>query len=380
MSDRYYRPTFVNVNLDAISSNFKHIEKLHPNKTVIAVIKANGYGLGSVNVAKHLMTSGTDFFAVATLDEAIELRMHGIKAKILVLGVVDSKHIRQASRHRLALTAPDAKWVEDASRYIEAEDKPVWLHIKVDSGMGRIGVQTKQEYDMVVDKVAAVEQFIFEGVFTHFSSADEDNALTERAYDTFLGIINDNKPQYIHCQNSAATLRYDCSECNAVRLGISLYGYYPSEFIRAVSNVKLQPAVQLVSTACFIKHIKSGDTVSYGATYTAQSDEVVATFPIGYADGLPRAMQGYNINLEGTEVPIIGRICMDQMMARVPDDTLLGAQCIIIDNNADSNQSLERVAQQLGTITYEVLTSLSRRLPKRYYIGDDIEVYNELMK
>ncbi|WP_420496214.1 alanine racemase [Macrococcus psychrotolerans] len=380
MSDRYYRPTFVNVNLDAIRSNFKDIEKLHPNKTVIAVIKANGYGLGSVNIAKYLMASGTEFFAVATLDEAIELRMHGIKAKILVLGVVDPKHIRQASRHRLALTAPDAKWVEDASRYIEAEDKPVWLHIKVDSGMGRIGVQTKQAYDAAVDKVAAVEQFIFEGVFTHFSSADEDNTLTEFAYDKFLGIISDNKPQYIHCQNSAATLRYDCSECNAVRLGISLYGYYPSEFIRAVSNVKLQPAVQLVSTACFIKNIKSGDTVSYGATYTAQSNQVVATFPIGYADGLPRAMQGYNINLEGTEVPIIGRVCMDQMMARVPDDTPLGAQCIIIDDNADSNQSLERVAQQLGTITYEVLTSLSRRLPKRYYIADDVEVYNELMK
>lgn len=380
MSDRFYRPTFVNVNLDAIGQNYKSVSKLHPQKTAIAVIKADGYGLGAVNIAKYLMAQGAEFFAVATMDEAIELRMHGVKAKILVLGVVEPMHIRQASRHRLALTAPSAEWIMRAAQYMDEADKSVWLHVKVDTGMGRIGIRDNSEYEEAVARIGKIEQFIFEGVYTHFSVADEENDVTEVAYHKFLAIIQDNKPEYIHCQNSAAALRYDCSECNAYRLGISLYGYYPSEFIQSVSKVKLIPAMQLVSTVCFVKQIESGDTVSYGRTYTAAESEYVATFPIGYADGLPRMMQGYHINLNGVQVPIVGRICMDQMMVRVPRDTSIGMQAIIIDNKHDSNQSLESAATKLNTITYEVLTSIGRRLPKRYYLNEDVEVYNELMK
>lgn len=381
MSDRIYRPSFVNVDLDAINENYKAVGRLHPNKTVIAVVKANGYGLGSVQIATHLYNQGAEFFAVATLDEAIELRMHGIKAKILVLGIIEPKDIHKASQHRLALTVPGLSWLEEALEFLDEDDKPIWVHLKLDTGMARIGMREKQEYQQVVDLVQAQDKTIFEGVYTHFSCADEDNDSASIAYSKFIDIVHSSElPSYIHCQNSAAALRFDASECTALRLGISLYGYYPSEYIQSISKLKLKPAMQLVSTVNFVKSIQPGDTVSYGATYVAEHEETVATFPLGYADGLNRKLQGYKINLAGTDAEIIGRICMDQFIARVPKGTTVGTQAIIIDHHTDSNQSIEQVAEQLGTISYEVLTSLSRRLPKIYNTDGSVEKYNELLK
>ncbi|MGK0576711.1 alanine racemase [Macrococcus capreoli] len=381
MSDRIYRPSYVNINLDAISENFKSFGKLHPNKTEIAVVKANGYGLGAVQIAKHLVQHGAEFFAVATLDEAIELRMHGIKAKILVLGIIEPKDIHKACQHRLALTVPGLKWLHEALQFVEADDKPFWAHLKLDTGMGRIGMRDVEEYKAVVSLVKQHDKTVFEGVYTHFSCADEDNDSAQIAYDQFINTVNTCEvPSFVHCQNSAAALRFDASECTALRLGISLYGYYPSTFIRDITQVKLKPAMQLVSTVNFVKEIHAGDTVSYGATYVAEQDETIATFPLGYADGFSRQLQGYHINLEGHEVPIVGRICMDQFLARVPKGTVEGAQAIIIDHHADSNQSIEEVADKLNTINYEVLTSLGRRLPKHYVTQDSIEKYNELLK
>ncbi|WP_414042322.1 alanine racemase [Macrococcus sp. EM39E] len=381
MSDRIYRPSYVNVDLDAINDNFKAVGRLHPNKTVIAVVKANGYGLGAVQIATHLYNQGTEFFAVATLDEAIELRMHGIKAKILVLGIIEPKDIHKASQHRLALTVPGIAWLQEAIEFLEDDDKPFWIHLKLDTGMGRIGMRDSAEYQQVIEEIQQQDKMIFEGVYTHFSCADEENNSAEIAYNKFIEIVNTSeKPPFIHCQNSAAALRFDASACTAIRLGISLYGYYPSEFIKNISKLQLKPAMQLVSTVNFIKDVKVGDTVSYGETYVAQADETIATFPLGYADGLNRKLQGYQINLAGTDVEIVGRICMDQFLARVPEGTEVGTQAIIIDHYLESNQSIERVANQLDTINYEVLTSLSRRLPKCYITGDDIDKYNELLK
>ncbi|WP_414055412.1 alanine racemase [Macrococcus equi] len=381
MSDRIYRPSYVNVDLDAISDNYKAVGRLHPNKTVIAVVKANGYSLGATQIAKHLHQQGAEFFAVATLDEAIELRMHGIKAKILILGIIEPKDVRKASQHRLALTVPGLSWLREALDYLEEDDKPLWMHLKVDSGMGRIGMRDAEEYQQAVDLVEQSSQTIFEGVYTHFSCADEDNDSAQVAYQLFLDIIHKKDlPPFVHCQNSAAILRFDASDCTAVRLGISLYGYYPSQFIRDIATVKLKPAMQLVSTVNFVKEVQAGDTISYGATYHALHDESIATFPLGYADGLNRKLQGYHINLAGQSAEIVGRICMDQFLARVPKGTAIGTKAIIIDHHHDSDQSIEKVAELLGTISYEVLTSLGRRLPKCYISRGDTKKYNELLK
>lgn len=382
MTTKYYRPTAVNVNLEAVHNNFQAVSRLHPDKTVMAVVKANGYGLGAVQVASYLTQRGADFFAVATLDEAIELRMHGIKAKLLILGIIRPEDINKAHKHRLALTVPNVEWLEHALTYLKEErSKPLWLHLKLDTGMNRIGMKTAEEYGRAITMISAHERLRFEGVFTHFSSADEDNALTQQAYEHFLNIVNQfERPDYVHCQNSAAALRFNMPECNALRLGVSMYGYYPSAFIREKAAIRLQPAMQLISTVNFVKEIEAGETVSYGATYTSDQRMKVATLPIGYADGFLRSMQGYAINIKGHDCEIIGRVCMDQLMAAVPAEVQVGDQAILIDHRVGSRQSMEVVEAQQQTIGYEVLCNLSRRLPRIYHTNDGQEVYNELLK
>nr|WP_263315104.1 alanine racemase [Mammaliicoccus sp. Marseille-Q6498] len=382
MSEKYYRPTYINVDLQAILENYQSVGRLHPNKKIMAVVKANGYGLGSVPIASYLMNNGVDFFAVATLDEAIELRMHGIKAKILVLGIINTKDINKAVQHRVALTVPSEEWLTDAIQALDDEvDKPLWMHVKIDTGMGRIGLKDIQSYQSVVNTIEHHERLIFEGVYTHFASADVNDDYSERQYQLFEKFVEaSNIPEYVHAQNSAGALRYDASICTAVRFGISLYGYYPSKYIQEISNLKLKPAAQLVTEIVQTKYIDAGEAVSYGATYAAEERIKVATLPIGYADGYLRKMQDTFVNVNGINCPVIGRVCMDQTMIKVPDHIETGQKVILMDNHIDSEQSAEKIAEALDTINYEVLCNLKKRLPRVYYDGENNEVTNELLK
>ncbi|MBO1199678.1 alanine racemase [Staphylococcus simiae] len=382
MADKYYRPAYINVDLNAVSANFNTISTLHHNKTVIAVIKANAYGLGSVKVAQHLMNHGATFFAVATLDEAIELRMHGITAKILVLGVITPEDVDKAIQHRIALTAPSKQWLKEMIKNISSEQiKKLWLHVKLDTGMGRLGIKDSDEYQEVIDIITQQEQLVFEGVYTHFACADEPGEYTTEQYQLFKNMVNQfEKPQYVHCQNSAATLLMDGQFCNAVRPGIALYGYYPSEYVKENVKVHLRPSIQLVTNIVQVKSLLAGESVSYGATYTATAATKIAILPIGYADGYLRVMQGSHVNVNGQQCEVIGRVCMDQMIVKVPDNVKTGDSVILIDNHRDSEQSVEQAARKQQTIVYEVLCNLSRRLPRVYHDGDDIDVTNELLK
>lgn len=382
LSEKYYRPTYINVDLKAILENYQAVGRLHPNKKIMAVVKANGYGLGSVQIASYLMNEGVDFFAVATLDEAIELRMHGIKAKILVLGVINTKDINKAVQHRVALTIPSEKWLDEAIESLDDDtDKPLWMHVKIDTGMGRIGLRDIKSYQSVVNKIEQQDRLIFEGVYTHFASADEPNDFSENQYDLFEEFVQSSEtPEYIHSQNSAGALRYNASICTAIRFGISLYGYYPSKYIQEISNLKLKPAAQLVTEIVQTKYLEPGDTVSYGTTYTADERIKVATLPIGYADGYLRKMQNTLVNVNGINCPVIGRVCMDQTMIKVPDDIETGDKVILMDNHVDSEQSAEKIANALDTINYEVLCNLKKRLPRIYHDGENKEVTNELLK
>lgn len=382
LSEKYYRPTYINVDLPAILENYQAVGRLHPNKKIMGVVKANGYGLGSVPIATYLMNEGVDFFAVATLDEAIELRMHGIKAKILVLGVINTQDINKAVQHRVAVTVPSEEWLSSAIEFLNDEtDKPLWMHVKIDTGMGRIGLRSIESYQHVINTIETNERLIFEGVYTHFASADEPNDFSEQQYNLFEKFVeSSHTPEYVHAQNSAGALRYDASICTAVRFGISLYGYYPSQYIQEISNLKLKPAAQLVTEVVQTKYLEAGDTVSYGATYTTSEKTKVATLPIGYADGYLRKMQNTYVNVNGSQCPVIGRVCMDQTMIKVPDDVEVGDKVILMDNDIDSEQSAEKIANALDTINYEVLCNLKKRLPRIYYAGENSEITNELLK
>lgn len=382
MSEKFYRSTYLNVNLDAILANYQIFDQLHNNKTVISVIKANSYGLGSVKIAQHLMANGASFFAVATLDEAIELRMHGIDAKILVLGVIPTKDIKKAIQHRVALTVPSKSWLKEAIKNIPSDnEKKLWLHAKIDSGMGRLGMKNIDEYREVIEIINNKENLVFEGVFTHFPSADEPGDSMNEQYEFFKEMVNqDEKPKYIHCQNSAASLLMDGQFCNAIRLGISLYGYYPSEYVKDNVKVHLRPSAQLVTETVQVKTLKPGETVSYGRTFKAEKEMKIAILPIGYADGFLRSMQGGYVNVNGHQCEVIGRVCMDQTIVSVPEDVKLGDKVILMDNHIDSPQSVEAVAKQQHTINYEVLCNLSKRLPRIYHHNEKQVVTNDLLK
>ena len=355
---------------------------MHANKTVISVIKANGYGLGSVRIAQHLMENGASFFAVATLDEAIESRMHGIKAKILILGVIPPKDINKAIQHRVALTVPSKSWLKESIKNISDEnEKALWLHLKLDTGMGRLGMKDVEEYKEVVDIISKYDQLVFEGVYTHFACADEPGDSMATQYQKFKELVEQvEKPTYIHTQNSAGALLMDGQFCNAIRLGISLYGYYPSEYVKENVKVHLKPSAQLVSEIVQTKTLNVGDSVSYGSTYTATEPTRIAVLPIGYADGYLRSMQGSCVNVNGHQCEVIGRVCMDQTMVKIPDTVKVGDKVILLDNHVDTDQSVEALAKQQDTINYEVLCNLSRRLPRIYHIEDNTEITNELLK
>lgn len=383
MSDRYYRDTLVNVDLEAIHHNYRAIQGAHPNDTFIAVVKANSYGIGSTVVCDYLADRGVTFFAVATLDEAIELRMHGIKQKILVLGIIRPEDINKAIQHRIAVTAPNLSWLEKAQDNVtDKYDKEVWIHIKVNTSMNRYGTSDVNEIKQMIDLVNRFDRFIYEGIYSHLSQADEDTPATDRHIKDFKEIVDQvEAAEYTHIQNSAASLKYKLDFCNTIRVGISLYGYYPSEYSRNITDIPLQPSVQLVSRIADIHHLKEGDTVSYGATYTASGDETVATLPIGYADGFTRHHTGYKVRLDsGENCPVVGKVCMDAAIIKVPDSTSVGDAVTIIENNITSDQSMEVYSQYMETISYEALCALSRRIPRIYKGEETGFIHNEILK
>lgn len=382
MSDKFYRSTYLNVDLSAILNNYNTVRTLHSDKTVIPVVKANSYGLGSVKIAQHLMNNGADFFAVATLDEAIELRMHGINAQILILGVVPLEDINKAIQHRVALTVPSLQWLQHAIELIRDDnEKNLWLHVKLDTGMGRLGIKSLEEYKEVIDLIQSHPHLVFEGVYTHFANADEPGDSMDNQYEQFETLVTQaEKPKFIHSQNSAGSLLRNFELCNAVRLGISLYGYYPSAYVKEKVETELQPSAQLLTQVVQTKYLKVGESVSYGSTYTATEDIKIAILPIGYADGYLRSMQGAFVNVKGHQCEVIGRVCMDQMIIKVPDDVKERDTVTLLDNAYDSPQSAETLAQKQDTISYEVLCNLGRRLPRIYQVDDEMHVTNELLK
>lgn len=382
MSDKYYRNTVLDVNLKAIEKNYRAVQEINPEKTIIAVVKANAYGLGAKEISEHLAEAGAAFFAVATLDEAIDLRMHGIKQKILVLGIISPEHINKAIQHRIAVTAPDLAWIKEAEKEVSDKyDKKVWIHIKINTGMNRYGTSDAGEIKAMINEINSFSRFIYEGIFSHFTSSDEDSDVTAAEFNLFKDIVSEvERPEYVHIANSGAALTLEEDFTTAVRTGIALYGYYPSEYTKSETTVKLTPSVKLSTEIVAVHQLEPGESISYGRKYTAKTRETAATLPIGYADGLLRHHNGYKVKLEGgTECEIIGTICMDALMIKVPEQVNAGATVIIIDDKEDSGQSMESYSDYTGTISYESLCAFGRRIPRRY-LGKDIElIYNEVI-
>ncbi|MED0701178.1 MULTISPECIES: alanine racemase [Aeribacillus] len=378
----YFRDTWAEINLDHIETNIHGLKEHLPNETeIIAVVKANAYGHGDVEVAQAALSAGAAKLAVAFLDEALKLRQAGIKAPILVLGAVRPEDVTVAGENGISVTAYSAEWLESAGKYLGKTS--VNIHLKLDTGMGRIGIRDKKELEQAISLIKGQQLFRLEGIFTHFATADEhDTAYFEQQYERFLELLQivDTDGLIIHCANSAATLRFPTKTFNAVRFGISMYGLAPSEFIKSTLPFPLYEAFSLHSKIVHIKKIKKGEKVSYGATYAAKEEEWIGTVPIGYADGWIRKLTGSEVLVDGRRVPIIGRICMDQLMIKLPEKKPVGTKVTLIGSQGNDMISVDEVAKRLETINYEIPCMINWRVPRIYIRnGGKTNVRNPLL-
>ena len=364
----YYRDTWAEIDLDAIAYNVKQIKKLHPTKEIFAVVKANGYGHGDAEVSKVAIEAGVSCLAVSGLDEALRLRQSGIEVPILVLGMTRLKDVSLAAENNISLTAHDEVWINHlVSLPLE---KKIKVHLKIDSGMHRLGLMDANQIQTNFNLLKTAPMVEVEGIFTHMATADCDKEYLDYQIQNFKHLISNldlSGVKYVHLENTATLLQKEFDFDHAIRLGIGLYGVNPdADFIPI--DFALKPALKLLSNLVQVKQIKKGDKVGYGSTYEAKNDEWIGVVPIGYADGWIRSHQGRCVIVEGYECEIVGRVCMDQMMIRLPKQFPMGTTVTLIGED----MPVERVAKEIGTISYEILCLISDRVPRVYKQNGEI--------
>ena len=363
--------TWAEINLDNINFNLNNIKKLLKEDTKICtVLKANAYGHGSVEIAKFLENKNVDYFAVARLEEAIELRENNIKMPILCLGFVPEESLEYAIKNNITLTIyslETAKKLNDISEKIGVNAN---IHIKIDTGMSRIGFEVNEESIDQIIKIANLKNLYIEGIYTHFAKSDEiDKDFTYKQVNRFKFFIDNIEKKGInipikHVSNSAAIMDLPNLNFNMVRCGIVLYGCYPSDEV-IKDRLQLKPAMTLKTRVSHIKELKEGTGISYGLRYKTRKQEKIATIPIGYADGFTRMQNNPKVSINNEVFNVVGRICMDQCMVRIDKDIdiKIGDEVIIF---GESNISADDIAKDLGTINYEILCMVSRRVDRIY--------------
>lgn len=381
---QFFRDTWAEINLDHLTDNIKNIKRHIASDEVkmFAVVKANAYGHGDLQVAEAALEAGVHGLAVAFLDEAVSLRKGGIEAPLLVLGASRAQDVNLASDYNVSLTAFDLDWLKEASKHLKP-DARLKLHIKCDTGMGRIGIRSADELKKIESYIHSISQFEMEGIFTHYATADElDDAYLERQLGKFneMLAVLDERPEYVHSSNSAAVLRKPDTHFNAVRVGIAMYGLTPSQEMKEVLPIPLKEVFSLYSRLIHTKEIKAGDKISYGATYEASENEWIGTIPIGYADGWIRKLQGQEVIVDGKRSPIVGRICMDQCMISLPRPLKTGEKVTLIGRDGNEAVTIDEIAGKLETINYEIPCIISARVPRIYIRdGKPVKVTNKLL-
>lgn len=370
-----HRPSQIKIDLSAVQFNYRQIMNRLPHETKgIAVIKADGYGHGALEVARAL-EGEAEAFAVAVSDEALDLRQADIETDLIVLGYTDPEDASLHADQDIGLTIISLSWLEETCSHLKPGNS-LRLHLKVDTGMSRLGVRSVEEAQEIVDFIAARPgQVILESVFTHHATADskeeshQDQVAGQAAlfqtYQENLDFTSLKQEPYFHQSNSALSLWYPELTLDAVRLGIALYGINPSNTAVALPY-ELKPALSLESEIAFVKQMKGQEKVSYGATYKAEKGEWIASLPLGYADGWQRRYEkGYAL-VDGKKCPFAGRICMDQCMISLPEYYPEGTKVTLVGENGRERISLEAMADQADTIAYELACLFTDRLPRKY--------------
>lgn len=377
-NNKYYR-VYAEINLDAIVKNVDNLMTLTKENTgALAVVKADGYGHGDVAVAKAVAQKVTGY-AVATLDEAVNLRENGVKKPILVLGYVDPYEFDILVSHEITATVFDVETAQLLADAARVQKKQAHCHIKVDTGMRRIGLEPDENGIAIVKQITALKELSADGIFTHFAASDEtDKTSAEHQFKLFTDFTGRLEKEgihftYRHCANSAAVIDMPQVDLDMVRLGIAMYGMYPSDEVKK-EKVELFPALDLKSHITMVKEIPAGEKVSYGGTFTTTRTTKLATVSVGYGDGYPRALssKGY-VLVRGQKAPIVGRVCMDQMMVDVTDiENVTRADIVtLIGKDGDAEITVEEIAALAGTFNYEFVCDLGKRIPRSYYLNGE---------
>lgn len=376
-----YRPVWAEINLDNLAHNIREVRRLVGEKVIItSVIKADAYGHGSVAIAKTLSDNGSDRFAVATLSEALELRRFGINEDILILGYTPKQQSRLIVENNITQTIYNVEDAKALSQAAENLGKIAKIHLKIDTGMGRLGFLPEEVSIDKIIQIFKMSNICVEGMFSHFAKADEVNKdCTIKQFEKFTWVAKELRKKGIeipikHIANSAAIIDLPEYYLDMVRAGIMLYGLYPSDFVKK-EKVNLKPVMTLKAVVSNVKVVNSGEGISYGHNFITSKATKVATLPIGYADGFTRLLNSKaEVSLKGKTVPVVGNICMDQCMADISslEDVKVGDEAIIFGDGLMNKPSVDDIAKTLGTINYEIVCMVSRRVPRVYMKNSEI--------
>lgn len=378
---RHLRPVWAEIDLDKLAHNMREIRKASQSKGIIAVVKADAYGHGAVDVAPVLLENGADRLAVAVISEAVELRRSGIDAPIMILGFTPPNLIDTLLKYNIEQTVINYEFAKELSNMARKKNKIAKIHIGIDTGMGRIGFLPNETSLKEISKINQLPNIEIEGLFSHFSSADEScKQYTLKqliCYEEFYKMLieNDVKINNRHIGNSAAIIDLPKTHFDYVRPGIIQYGYYPSKEVLK-GKLNLKPVMSVKSNIVHIKTLKAGEHISYGRRFTTERESIIATLPVGYADGYTRLLFGKGkVIINGKFAPIVGTICMDQCMIDITDieGVKIGNEVILLGEDNQGNKfNADDIAESLGTINYEVICAINKRVPRVYTKGGKV--------
>lgn len=378
-----YSRVYAKIDLDAVAWNMEQMKKnLKEGTEMVAVIKTDGYGHGAVQVAS--MLESYDYvwgYAVATLDEAVVLRAAEIQKPILVLGCIFPDQYWEMLKYEIRMNVYTKEMAEAISALAVEKGEQAYVHIKLDTGMARLGFSAEESSIEEIKEIAELPNLVLEGVFTHFAKADEeDKTFTMMQLEKFEWMTQRLEEEgvtfpYVHASNSAGIIDVRRADYNLVRAGIAIYGLYPSEEVDK-EKVQLKPALSLKSHIAFVKDIPAGMPVSYGGDFVSEHQMRIATIPIGYGDGYPRSLSdtGY-VLIRGKKAPIIGRICMDQFMVDVSDipEVKFGDKVTLIGRDQEEYLPVEKLSELSGRFNYEFVCDLGKRIPRVYVQDGKVE-------
>lgn len=370
------RGTWAEINLNNIKHNFHALKNtLKSDTKVCCVVKADAYGHGAVEVAKMLQQEKADYFSVARFEEAVELRNNNIHTPILCMGYISESDIEEAINRYIGITVYSYEMAKIINQKAGKLGKKASIHIKIDTGMSRLGFLTDDNSINDILKLKELINLNIDGIYTHFATADEtDKKETYLQLERYKKVIDALEKanidiQFKHVSNTAAIIDLKELGFNMVRLGIGLYGHYPSDEVS--KEVELKPAMKLKTIITNIKTVAPGTKVSYGYTYEFKEASTLATLAIGYADGFDRTQNNPKVMINGVLCDVVGRICMDQCMVKIPENLSVNIEDEVLIMGDEAGVTPEDLASRRGTINYEVLCSVSRRVSRDYILGDN---------